>query len=83
MYLTGQTVLLLSAFQCCSVIAQLVEQATVNRPVVGSSPTHGAILLFNVRQEKAPANKEGALLYSDVNVAYAAAAAISAGLKRS
>ena len=27
-----------------SVIAQLVEQATVNRPVVGSSPTHGAIV---------------------------------------
>ena len=26
----------------CSAIAQLVEQATVNRPVVGSSPTRGA-----------------------------------------
>lgn len=25
-----------------SAIAQLVEQATVNRPVVGSSPTRGA-----------------------------------------
>ena len=28
----------------CSAIAQLVEQATVNRPVVGSSPTRGATL---------------------------------------
>lgn len=27
-----------------SVIAQLVEQATVNRPVAGSSPAHGATL---------------------------------------
>ena len=41
-YLTEEFGLLLSAFQSCSVIAQLVEQATVNRPVVGSSPTHGA-----------------------------------------
>ena len=40
--LTGKKGLLLSPFQRCSVIAQLVEQATVNRPVVGSSPTHGA-----------------------------------------
>lgn len=29
----------------CSAIAQLVEQATVNRPVVGSSPTRGATFL--------------------------------------
>lgn len=28
-----------------SLIAQLVEQATVNRRVVGSSPTQGAIFL--------------------------------------
>lgn len=28
-----------------SAIAQLVEQATVNRPVVGSSPTRGATFL--------------------------------------
>ena len=32
-----------AVFRRWSVIAQLVEQATVNRPVVGSSPTHGAI----------------------------------------
>ena len=44
--LTGKKGLLLSPFQRCSVIAQLVEQATVNRPVVGSSPTHGATFLF-------------------------------------
>ena len=29
----------------CSAIAQLVEQATVNRPFVGSSPTRGASFL--------------------------------------
>lgn len=36
----------------CSAIAQLVEQATVNRPVVGSSPTRGAsppIRLFLIK----------------------------------
>ena len=32
----------------CSAIAQLVEQATVNRPVVGSSPTRGATLFPTV-----------------------------------
>lgn len=30
----------------CSLIAQLVEQAAVNRFVVGSSPTRGAIFHF-------------------------------------
>ena len=31
----------------CSSVAQLVEQTAVNRLVVGSSPTAGAILSFH------------------------------------
>ena len=46
------------AHRMSSAIAQLVEQAAVNRWVVGSSPTRGAILFF----PQIPSNCNGAMV---------------------
>lgn len=42
--LNRQAALAIPPSSSCSAIAQLVEQATVNRPVAGSSPARGATL---------------------------------------